>query len=186
MDRYADGDESAFGDVYDLLAPRLHAFFMRQTGKPSLSEDLVQQTLLQIHAARLSYASGSDVIPWAFAIGRRLFLDWLRRTKKEVLFGTGEDEHAALDARVERFANPDEVAMTRELAARAVEELERMPEGHRLAFMLVRDQGLTTEDAAQVLGITPTAVKVRVHRAYEALRIALRSELPLDAVRVTR
>src|SRR5678815_3394338 len=109
MDRYADGDESAFGDVYDLIGPRLYGFFMRQTGGDnSRSEDLVQQTMLQMHAARMSFAAGSDVVPWAFAIGRRLFIDTLRRSKREVLFDNSEDDAAALDHRIERFDNPDE------------------------------------------------------------------------------
>jgi RNA polymerase sigma-70 factor (ECF subfamily) len=164
--------------VYDLLATRLYAFFMRQTGSRSRSEDLVQHTLLQMHAARLSFAPGSDVIPWAFAIGRRLFLDSLRRTKKEVLFASSDDAAAALDLRLERFDNPDELAMTKELAQRARDELGRMPESQRVAFMLVRDEGLSMEDAAEVLGTTPTAVKLRAHRAYEALRAALGNEAP--------
>ncbi len=173
MERYADGDEAAFGDVYDLLAPRLYAFFVRQTGDTARAEDLVQQTLLQMHAARLSYVRSSDVIPWAFAIGRRLLIDSRRRTKREVLFATAEDDAAALDAKVERFSVPEGQVMTRELAERAEEELEKMPESHREAYLLVRQEGLSVAQAAEVLGTTATAVKLRAHRAYEALRVVL-------------
>jgi RNA polymerase sigma-70 factor (ECF subfamily) len=173
MDRYADGDEAAFGDVYDLLAARLYAFFLRQTSDPGRAEDLVQQTLLQMHAARLAYVKGSDVIPWAFAIGRRLLIDSRRRTKKEVLFATAEDDAAALDLKVERYSVPEGLVMTRELAERAEEELEKMPESHREAYMLVKQEGLSVAQAAEVLGTTSTAVKLRAHRAYEALRAVL-------------
>jgi RNA polymerase sigma-70 factor (ECF subfamily) len=173
MDRYADGDESAFGEVYDLLAPRLYAFFVRQTGDPARAEDLVQQTLLQMCGARQAYTKNSDVVPWAFAIGRRLLIDSRRRTKKEVLFATAEDDAAALDLKVERFSVPEGLAMTRELAVRAEEELERMPESHREAYMLVKQEGLSVAQAAEVLGTTSTAVKLRAHRAYEALRAVL-------------
>src|SRR6476620_3082773 len=106
MDRHADGDEAAFADVYDLLAPRLYRFFLRQTGDVGRAEDLVQQTLLQLHAARREYVRGSDVLPWAFCIGRRLLIDSRRRTKKEVLFETAAQDADALDARVERFSMP--------------------------------------------------------------------------------
>jgi RNA polymerase sigma-70 factor, ECF subfamily len=172
MDRYAEGESDAFGEVYDVLAPRLYGFFMRRTGSNAWAEDLVQQTLLQMHAARLSYTLGSDVIPWAFAIGRRLLIDSRRRTKREVLFDSDE-EAAAGDLRVERFAIPDGQLMTKELAGRAREELERMPESHRTAFMLIREEGLSIAQAAEVLGTTPTAIKLRAHRAYEALRLVL-------------
>jgi RNA polymerase sigma-70 factor, ECF subfamily len=173
MDRYAEGEEAAFGEVYDLLAPRLHAFFARQTGDVARAEDLVQQTLLQIHAARSSYLRGSDVVPWAFCIGRRLLVDRKRRTKREVLFATAEEDAAALDLRVERYAVPEAIVMTKELAARAEEELERMPESQREAYVLVRQEGLSIAQAAAVLGTTTTAIKLRAHRAYEALRSAL-------------
>jgi RNA polymerase sigma-70 factor (ECF subfamily) len=173
MDRYADGDDAAFGEIYDLLAPRLFAFFLRQTGETSRAEDLVQHTLLQMHSARRSYTRGSDVIPWAFAIGRRLLIDSRRRTKKEVLFDTAEDDAAARDLKIERFSVPEGIAMTRELAIRAESELERMPESHREAYMLVRQEGLSVADAAEVLGTTEAAIKLRTHRAYEALRAAL-------------
>jgi RNA polymerase sigma-70 factor (ECF subfamily) len=173
MDRYADGDETAFGEVYDLLAPRLYGFFVRQTGDSGRAEDLLQQTLLQMHAARRSYAKGSDVVPWAFAIGRRLMIDGRRRTKKEALFETAQQDSDALDVKVERFEVPEALAITKQLAGRAREELERMPESHREAFRLVREEGLSVLQAAEVLGTTPTAIKLRAHRAYEALRAAL-------------
>jgi RNA polymerase sigma-70 factor (ECF subfamily) len=58
--------------------------------------------------------------------------------------------------------------------ARALEaELERLPESHRVAFELVKNEGLSIREAAEVLGATPTAVKLRAHRAYAALRAAL-------------
>ncbi len=170
MDRYADGDESAFGEVYDLLAPRLLAFFMRQVRDTAWSEDLVQQTLLQMHAARRNYARGSDVVPWAFAIGRNILIDARRKTKKECLFQTAEDNAAAIDQCVDRSSMPDGIASTKQIARRVRAELERLPESQRAAYNLVRGEGLSVAETAEVLGTTQGAVKLRVHRVYEALR----------------
>lgn len=174
MDRHADGDPAAFQDVYDLLGPRLHAFFLRQTRDRGRAEDLVQQTLLQMHCARQSYIQGSDVVPWAFAIGRRLLIDSLRRRKKEVFFDSAEDATAAVESRVERDAIPDEVASTRQLAARVQARLDRLPAHQRAAYTLVREEGLSVAEAAEVLGVTTNAVKVRAHQVYEALRAVLK------------
>ena len=176
MDRYAEGDDSAFGEVYDRLASRLYGFFVRHTGDTARAEDLVQQTLLQMHAARLSFARGSDPVPWAFAIARRLLIDSRRRTRKEILFETAADDAAALDHKTERFAMPEALAISRQDAERANDELERMPESHRTAYLLVRHEGLSVAQAAAVVGTTPTALKLRAHRAYEALRGALARE----------
>jgi RNA polymerase sigma-70 factor (ECF subfamily) len=173
MDRYAEGDDAAFAEVYDLLAPRLLAFFNRQLGDATRAEDIVQQTLLQMHAARRNYATGSDVMPWAFAIGRRVLIDARRRTRKEVLFHSAEADAAALDLGVDRESVPDGLASTREMAEMVRAELNRLPASQRAAYDLVREEGLSVAQTAEVLGTTPTAVKLRVHRVYEALRRVL-------------
>ena len=61
MEQYACGDEAAFAELYDELAPRLYRFALRWTRSRSAAEDTVQQTLLQIHAARHRFVRGSAV-----------------------------------------------------------------------------------------------------------------------------
>src|SRR5262245_49613028 len=85
MERYSAGEDSAFSELYEALAPRLFGFLQRQTRDQALAEDLLQQTLLHIHRARGRYIPGADVMPWAFAIARRLVIDWQRAHKREVL-----------------------------------------------------------------------------------------------------
>ena len=144
MDRYADGDAAAFSDVYDLVAPRLEAFFLRNTRDHGRAQDLVQQTLLQVHRARQTFVRGSDAIAWIYAIGRRLLIDSHRRRKKEVFFATAEADTEARDERVSWDGDPDELAMAREIAARACAELARLPEPQRTAYELVRMNGLSS------------------------------------------
>ena len=171
MDRYASGDDAAFGDLYDLLAPRLLAFLQRQTGDAARAEDLVQQTFLQMHCARETYVTGADVLPWAFAIARRLAIDSYRRRKREVL--DGDMEVASL---VSELAPEDELRAKR--AALLIHEtLQNLPEMQRVAFELIKLDGLSVAQAADALGTTVTAVKLRAHRTYEALRGALRDDV---------
>ena len=170
MDRYARGEDAAFAEVYDGLAPRLFGFLLRQTGDRARAEDVVQQTMLQIHRARGRFLPGAEVLPWAFAIARRLLSDQHRRGRREVLSTTDDD---ASDLLVALDAPADEIAIAKEVAARLGEELERLPENQRVAFELIKRDGLSVAEAAQVLGTTVAAVKLRAHRAYEALRAAL-------------
>lgn len=167
MDRYAMGDDAAFEALYALLAPRLHAFLLRRTRDPARVEDLVQQTFLQMHCARSHFTRGAQVMPWAFAIARRLLIDGLRKGRRESFAEDGEggnrEPASPLDA-------PDAQVATRRLARRIEEELARLPEAHRIAFELVQCDGLSMAEAAQVLGTTATAVKLRAHRTYVVLR----------------
>src|SRR5512133_3762848 len=89
MERYACGDDAAFVEIYDEMAPRLHRFALRWTRSRSTAEDTVQQTLLQIHAARQRFIVGSAVVPWAYAIARRLLIDVRRRGMREELRADG-------------------------------------------------------------------------------------------------
>jgi RNA polymerase sigma-70 factor (ECF subfamily) len=171
MERYATGDDAAFGDVYDAVAPRVFSYLRRQTRDASRAEDLVQQTLLAMHRARGTFISGSAVLPWAFAIARRLLIDDLRRDKRSVL--TRSEVVTEDSARSGEDASPDGHAEAMELARLLQQELVRLPESQRVAFELMRLDGLSHLEAAEVLGATVTAVKLRVHRAYAALRLVL-------------
>jgi len=170
MDRYAAGDDASFGAVYDGLAPRLYGYLVRQTRSRERAEDLLQQTMLQMHRHRGRFLAGAEVTPWAFAIARRLLIDGLRRGKREVL--AEGDEPVGADAPALGDAS-DDVVQAQQTAALLRREIARLPEGQRVAFELIKQEGLSLAEAAEVLGTTVTAVKLRAHRAYEALRAAL-------------
>jgi RNA polymerase sigma-70 factor, ECF subfamily len=171
MERYAAGDDAAFAQLYDALAPRLHQYLSRQTRDATRAEDLLQQTLLHIHRARGRFVAGADVFPWAFAIARRLFIDGIRRGKHEVVADTAGGDPCYESAGTAPPA--DDLLHTKRVAQAVARELAKIPETHRVAFELVKTEGLSMREAAEVLGTTVTAVKLRAHRAYVALRAAL-------------
>jgi RNA polymerase sigma-70 factor (ECF subfamily) len=168
MERYADGDDGAFGDVYDELAPRLHRYALRETGSRSAADDTVQQALLQIHSARGRFVRGAAVLPWAYAIARRLLLDGHRNAARWASLG----EEALLDHANADALPADDLLDRRRREAALAQDLRFLPPKQRDAFCMVKVEGLSIADAAGVLGITEGNVKVRVHRAAEALRAA--------------
>jgi RNA polymerase sigma-70 factor (ECF subfamily) len=171
MDRYAQGDESAFSELYDALAPRLYGYLLRQTRNNTRAEDLLQQTFLQMHCARGRFIPGADVVPWAFAIARRLLIDGVRRSGREVSLELREE--AGAPPPVSQAIPQDDLVHSKELALSIERELARLPESHREAFELIKQEGLSLAEAAEVLGTTVAAVKLRAHRTYQALREAL-------------
>jgi RNA polymerase sigma-70 factor (ECF subfamily) len=168
MDRYAAGDNAAFGDVYDALAPRLHRYLLRLTRYDSArAEDLLQQTFLQIHDARGRFHTGSAVAPWAYAIARRLFIDSARRNSREDLSGTYEE---IVGHTLSTGPTPEADLEAHRLAEDLRQAIASLPPQQREAFLLVRDEGLSMAEAAEVLGTTVAGVKLRASRAYKALR----------------
>jgi RNA polymerase sigma-70 factor (ECF subfamily) len=185
MDRYAEGDDAAFAKLYDAVAPRLHSYLRKKVRSDAVAEDVLQQTFLHVHRARGNFIPGSPVLPWAFAIARRLLLDELRRDYRNVL--TMADD--ALDAIT---TDPDEggdrIAEANELARALERELTRLPKSQRAAFQLMRIDGLSHVEAAAALGATVSAVKLRAHRAYGSLRRAIEQLMtePVDSPVKTR
>lgn len=164
MDRYAEGDLQALGVVYDALAPRLYSFLVKRIRQQDVAEDIVQQTFLQMHRARGTFTAGSEVAPWAFSITRRLMIDWTRQVKRR----HGVVEAGEFDLQDERAGVLDVLVM-RELGEDVFRRLGALPPNQREAFELIRLDGLSTREAASVLGTTVSAVKLRAHRAYVAL-----------------
>lgn len=173
MERYACGDDAAFADLYDELAPRLYRFALRWTHGRAAAEDAVQQTLLQIHAARHRFVRGGAVLPWAYAIARRLLIDLGRRGAREEL--RGDDVHDPEEAATAPSA--EDVLHRRRVEAEARRDFASLPSGWREAFELVKLEGLSVAETAEVLGITRAMVKIRAHRATVALRAAISRRL---------
>jgi RNA polymerase sigma-70 factor (ECF subfamily) len=175
MERYADGDDSAFGDLYAALAPRLMQFLGRRAADPATAADLLQQTMLQLHLTRGRFLRGANVVPWAFAIAQRVAIDEARRNRRSITPLTFAP-YGVEDEPVAGLAAADDELHARRLARRAGAEVARLPEPQRAAFHLMRSEGLSVREVAQRLGTSANAVKLRVHRAYVALRAALRDE----------
>jgi RNA polymerase sigma-70 factor (ECF subfamily) len=168
MERYARGDDVAFEFVYAAISGRVRAFLRRRVRGDLVVEDLAQQTFLQMHRGRATFAQGSPVLPWALAIARRLLIDHIRYGRRR-----GVDHQDTLEEIDTGAYTDDGVLEARDLAGALQREFTRLPESQRTAFELMRLDGLSHIDAARTLGITVTAVKLRAHRAYVSLRAAV-------------
>src|SRR5258706_8321833 len=103
--------------------------------------------MLRIHCARSTFTPGTDVVPWAFSIARRSFIDSVRRLRRESLHRAA----IAAETATEGTTGDDVVDAVRSL--RTLErELGRLPARQRAAFELVRAEGLSVRDAARELG----------------------------------
>lgn len=163
MGRYVGGDSVAFEEIYRLLSPRLFGYLLRLTRNRERAEDLVQITFSKVHRARQSYLKGAPLLPWVLAIARRSFYDEHRRAKvrPEVLSNDGVVPEA-----LPISAEPVGIDM-----AEALERaLSHLPTAYAEAIQLTKVTGLSVAEAADVLGTSKTAVKLRVHRGYTLLR----------------
>ena len=176
MKRYARGEDGVFDELYRLLAPRLYRFCSRLARHRQEADDCFQETWLRIHRARATYRDGADTLPWAFAICRSVYLDRLRyRHRRPEHLGSANDAAEEKRLHADERYSPEAVVRARDLQELLTLELSRMSEKNRVAYVLLKEEGLSIKDAAAVLGTTAAVVRQRAHRAYVQLRTALRA-----------
>ena len=160
MELYQQADRAAAGALVASLSPQILGFYAAQLHDRSQAEDLLQEFWLRIHRARHTYRPGEPLLPWSFAIARRVLLDSYRKNKRirDHEVQTEELQQLAVDAAPARTL-PE---MT--------ELLQTLPPAQREVLTLLKVKGLTLAEVANLTGSTVGAVKQRAFRAYESLR----------------
>src|SRR5258707_15123506 len=85
MERYQQADPAAPAALVGALSPALLRFFKSQAASRQQADDLLQETWLRIHRVRHTYRPGEPVLPWIYAIARRVRVDGYRRTRRITL-----------------------------------------------------------------------------------------------------
>jgi len=159
-------------DAYAALVDRHQAAIYRHARGMGLdhdtSADLVQESFIRAWDRLDDCRDGANYRSWLFRICRNLCLDELRNVRRQTvpISDLSEDTDGLGDPRGES----GDLA----LALRAA--LESLPEALREAFLLKHDAGYTYEEIADIAEASPSAVKMRVHRARQALREFLEAE----------
>ena len=116
------------------------------------------QTFLQVHCARSRYLPGTDVAPWLFAIARHLLIDLRRRAKPSKSLSADYEEGSALPSELISSRGADEDLYSKQLGSLLDHKLRAVSEKHRVAFRLVKLDGLSHAEVAETMGTTPAAV----------------------------
>lgn len=169
-----EGDALAYRRFLQATAMHLRSFLRRRLSRwPDEVEDLVQESLLAIHNQRLTYDTGVPLTAWVYAIARYKLIDWLRRhAHRDHLHDSLDDLHEGESA---LFSSADEAAG--EARRDLVKLLAMLPDKQRDAIIHTKLEGLSVREAASLLQMTDTAVKVSVHRGLKALATILRDPI---------
>lgn len=177
--RLRRGDDDAFADLVRENTGRLLAVARRMLRQEQDAQDAVQEAFVCAFKALASFEGQSRVSTWLHRIAVNACLMRLRRRERrpeesiEDLLPTYEpDGHTS-----ESFVPWEDSALarlerdeTRNLVRAAI---DRLPESYRTALLLRDIEETDSDEAALLLGITPNALKIRVHRARQALRTLL-------------
>src|SRR5271154_1683093 len=82
MKQYQQADPAAAAALVELLSPQLYRFFASQMGSKTDAEDMLQDAWLRIHRVRHTYRPGEPLLPWVYAIARRVRVDHHRKRRR--------------------------------------------------------------------------------------------------------
>lgn len=159
------GDSTAYRALLDDVGPSVVRYLSRRVPDRNDLADAYQDTFLALHRARHTYQPPRPIEPWLFAIARNVAADYGRRRQRRARF-----EVLTADT-PEPSATPE---ADHDDGGRLDRAIKALPNRQREAVQLLKVQGLSIVEAAARIGTTPGALKIRAHRAYNALRAAFR------------
>jgi RNA polymerase sigma-70 factor (ECF subfamily) len=158
------------------FAPLVYARALRLTGDPDEAEGVLQTTFIKACEALPGFDGTSSLGTWIYRIATNEGLMLLRRRKPRVALDDVAETLQPDELPQQRTAwapDPVRAALDGELQAHVDAAIAALPEPLRVVVVLRDVEQLSTEEAAARLGLTPGAVKVRLHRARLKLREAL-------------
>ena len=166
MVRYQQADEIAARSLIEQLSPQLYRFFAAQLGNPDDASDMLQDAWLRIHRVRHTYRPGEPLLPWVYAIARRVRVDSYRKRRR--IARAGNCRSRCCRSQPSRAKNPAISPPFDQLIA-------GLPASQREVLTMLKVNGLTLEEVARATSSSVGSVKQKAHRAYERLRGLLQS-----------
>jgi len=172
------GDEAALEEALALLQSTVFAFSMRVCGQREDAEDTMQEVLVKSVPHLSNFDSPKALVVWLYKVAKNRCLMSRRRSKfapakdlslEELLPDRQELERLSDDGGI----NPEMFAIRSEEAGRLREAVQKLPPAYRIVLVLRDMEGLTDEEVAEITGLQPGTVRVRLHRA----RLFVRKEL---------
>jgi RNA polymerase sigma-70 factor (ECF subfamily) len=163
------GDAAAYRRLLEASTRLLRRYFLKRLGPTggADADDLVQETLLAIHSRRATYEADKPFTVWLHAIARYRLIDHFRRIGRRPTVPI-DDVDEGLLAEDAGEAAATSLDLDRLLAT--------VPPRTRTMIRRVKIEGQSVADVAREAGLSPTAVKVGVHRGIKRIAARLRGE----------
>ncbi len=167
-------DYPEFSSIYEAFQPKIIRYLTRLVGEAD-AEDLAQEVLIKVNEALPGFRGKSQLSTWIYRIATNVALDRLRspsyRQAAQSCPANGETEVQDRDALTgEKTPLVEPQVFRKEMRECLQGFIQRLPENYRVVLILSEFEGLKDNEIAETLGISPGAVKIRLHRAKERLK----------------
>lgn len=172
LDSVRTGDDDALSALLARHAPTVMRFAMKMCRNEADAEDVLQDTLLAAARGVRDLRGGAAVSTWLYTVARSYCIKKRRRSKHapDALVPLDDESAHALPSPT---GTPEEDAAEHEVGAALERAIAGLDDASREVIVLRDVEGLSANEAAEVLGTSVDAVKSRLHRARATLRLAL-------------
>jgi RNA polymerase sigma-70 factor (ECF subfamily) len=182
MLRVTQGDTAAFTELVEKYKQPVMNLAYRTLRDATEAEDLAQNVFVQVFKSAARYKSTAKFSTWLFTIARNLCLNEIRRRSRHPAESLDAPHPDHEDQPLHQFEDkktfsPPESLLQGELAQNIDRALADLPENQRSAILLCRQEELSYEEIAEVLGCTVSATKSLIHRGRETLKERLKAYL---------
>jgi len=188
MLRVKQGDSDAFAQLVEKYKQPVINVVFRTLHDATEAEDIAQNVFVQVYKAADRYKVSAKFSTWLFTIARNLCLNEIRRRSRHPAESMDAPHPEQEDQPLHQFEDkktftPPESLLQGELQAKIEEALADLPDNQRIAILLCRQDELSYEDIAEVLGCSLSATKSLIHRGRETLKEKLKLYLRTGAWR---
>jgi RNA polymerase sigma-70 factor (ECF subfamily) len=166
LERVTRGDTSGAGELFERYAPALLRFAARLLSDRNTAEEVTQEVFVKVISRAHQYDGRAEVSSWLFAIAANACRDRRRRDRRASVVPL-----EAVPEPVHKGDGIETILGDRERRDAVRRALSALSEEQREALVLARYHGLPYAEIAEVLGISVGAVKTRIFRAVEALKV---------------
>jgi RNA polymerase sigma-70 factor (ECF subfamily) len=155
--------------LFERYHDRIYRYVLRLVKNPTEAEDLTQDTFLRAYDRQDTLRDPLAVRGWLYQIATHLCLDRLRQRKPQVSM---DSEEGAAQVAPIASCSPSglEISERKETSACVQRCLDFLPDNYRAVILLHEAHSLTAAEIADLLGVTVTTVKIRLHRARRKLK----------------
>ncbi len=163
MRQAQSGDNCAYADLLRETVIFLRPFLKQKLNIESEVDDLLQEILLSIHKARHTYDGLRPYRPWVYAIAKFRLLDHLRVHYADNLRSATEISEVENNL----YEDVTEFRIDYESIKK---KINKLPEKQAQILKMMHQEGYTSKEIAEKIGMSESAVKVAAHRAHKALK----------------
>lgn len=183
VERVRRGDPEALGELFEACFDDIYGLAVRMLGNPTQAEDVTQEVFLRLHRSAATLDPDRDPRPWLRTLTANLCRDHWRSFgakvgQKSVALQDDADEEQPSVQLTNDGPSPEAEAVSRQQASHVQAAIDKLPAEQREAVVLKEYEGLSHEEIAVMVGVSPAAVRKRYSRALGALGELLKDVWP--------